>query len=68
MNDGGVIFTSYDIRPTAVELLRDPDGGPEALFTLYCLGLNTAVHLLPADAVRIAGEILAAHNTGTEPK
>jgi hypothetical protein len=65
MNDGGVIFTSYDIRPTAVEFLRDPADGPEAPYTLYCLGLNCAIHLLPTDAVRIAKEILASSQETT---
>lgn len=65
MNAGGSIFVSYDIRATAVEVLREPDND-EAPVTLYCLGLNTSLHLPPDEAKRVAEDMLAslAHNTG----
>lgn len=59
MNDGGSIFVSYDIRATAVEVLREPDD-ERAPVTLYCLGLNTSIHLPPDEAKRVAEDILAS--------
>lgn len=59
MNTGGTITHTYEIRATAVEVLRDPDDS-QAAVTLYCLGLGVLFHLPPAEAKRVAEDILAS--------
>lgn len=63
MNDGGWISHSYSMRATAPEVLHDHETGD---VILYLLGLNVSVTIPKDEAVRVAHEILAEQNTGTE--